>query len=182
MATINVLILAEGLGTRMKSDQAKVLHKLGSRPLIDHILRTAVKLNPEKIFVVVGHQAEKVEEAARAALDAAGAEKLSFVLQKEQRGTGHAVIGTEEATKQSRGSLLILYGDTPLVRPETLRKLNAEHERGKHAATFLTIRLVNPPAYGRIIRDPQGNFLKIIEERDCTPEQRRINELNPGFY
>ena len=182
MPTINVLILAAGLGTRMKSDQAKVLHKLGSRPLIDHILRTALKLHPEKIFVVIGHQAEKVEEAARAAVGAAAAEKLSFVLQKEQRGTGHAVICAAEAMKQSRGSLLILYGDTPLVRLETLRKLIAEHERGKHAATFLTIRLTDPPAYGRIMRDPQGNFLKIIEERDCTSEQRRINELNPGFY
>jgi bifunctional UDP-N-acetylglucosamine pyrophosphorylase / glucosamine-1-phosphate N-acetyltransferase len=181
-APINILILAAGLGTRMKSDQAKVLHQLGSRPLIDHILRTAMKLNPDKVFVVVGHQAEKVEEAARAAVDAAGAEKLNFVRQIEQRGTGHAVICASEALKHSRGSLLVLYGDTPLVRPETLHQLIAEHERGKHAATFLTIRLEDPPAYGRIIRDSQGNFLKIIEERDCTPEQRTINELNPGFY
>ena len=181
-APINVLILAAGLGTRMKSDQAKVLHKLGSRPLIAHVLRTAMKLNPEKVFVVVGHQAESVEQAARAAVDAAGAEKLSFVLQLEQRGTGHAVICAAEAMKQCRGSLLILYGDTPLVRPETLQNLIAEHERGKYAATFLTIRLANLPPYGRIIRDPQGNFLKIIEERDCTPEQRAINELNPGLY
>ncbi len=179
---VNVLILAAGLGTRMKSDQAKVLHKIGSRPLIAHVLRTAAQLDPENIFVVVGHQADKVEEAARASLGAASVEKLRFALQAEQKGTGHAVKCASEALKQARGLLLVFYGDTPAVKAETLRGLMAEHERGRHAATLLTIRVENPPAYGRIIRDSQGNFLQIIEERDCTPEQKAITELNPGFY
>jgi bifunctional UDP-N-acetylglucosamine pyrophosphorylase / glucosamine-1-phosphate N-acetyltransferase len=179
---VNVLILAAGLGTRMKSDQAKVLHKLGSRPLIAHVLRTVARLGPENLYAVVGYQAEKVEAAARDALDAMTAERLRFVLQSEQHGTGHAVICAKEALKNARGLLLVLYGDVPLVREETLRKLIAEHERGKHAATFLTIRLEDPPPYGRIIRDAQANFLKIVEERDCTPEQRTITELNPGLY
>jgi bifunctional UDP-N-acetylglucosamine pyrophosphorylase/glucosamine-1-phosphate N-acetyltransferase len=166
----------------MKSDQAKVLHKIGSRPLIAHVLRTAAQLDPENIFVVVGHQADKVEEAARVSLGDVGVEKLRFVLQAEQKGTGHAVKCASEALKQARGLLLVFYGDTPAVKAETLRRLIAEHERGGHAATLLTIRIENPPAYGRIIRDSEGNFLKIIEERDCAPEQKAITELNPGFY
>jgi bifunctional UDP-N-acetylglucosamine pyrophosphorylase/glucosamine-1-phosphate N-acetyltransferase len=166
----------------MKSEQAKVLHKIGSRPLIAHVLRTAIELGPENIFVVVGHQADKVEEAALDSLEVADAEKLRFVLQAEQRGTGHAVKCASEALKQARGLLLVFYGDTPAVKAETLRKLIAEHERGRHAATLITIRKENPPAYGRIIRDPKGDFLKIVEERDCAPEERAITELNPGFY
>ena len=180
---VNVLILAAGLGTRMKSDQAKVLHRLGSRPLIAHVLRTAAQLNPENIFVVVGHQSEKVEAAARAAFsDSAMAERLKFVLQDKQLGTGHAVKCATEAIKQARGLLVVFYGDTPAVNADTLRRLVAEHEAGKYAATLVTIRIENPPAYGRIVRDSKGNFLKIVEQRDCTPEQAAITELNPGFY
>lgn len=179
---VNILILAAGLGTRMKSEQAKVLHKLGSRPLIAHVLRTAAALDPENIFVVVGHQADRVEEAARAALNSEQAEKLCFVMQREQKGTGHAVKCAAEALKNARGLLLVFYGDTPLVKAETLRGLMEEHERGKHAATLVTIKINNPPAYGRIIRNGEGEFLKIVEQRDCTPEQRAITELNPGFY
>ncbi len=179
---VNVLILAAGLGTRMKSDQAKVLHKLGSRPLIAHVLRTVARLDPENLYAVVGYQAEKVEAAARDALDPPATERLRFVLQREQHGTGHAVLSARDALKNARGLLLVLYGDVPLVREETLRKLISEHERGKHAATFLTIRLEDPPPYGRIIRDAEGNFLKIVEARDCTPEQLTITELNPGLY
>lgn len=184
---VNVLILAAGLGTRMKSDQAKVLHKLGSRPLIAHILRTAVELDPENIFVVVGHQADKVEQAARAAFaDPAMAERLKFVLQDKQLGTGHAVKCASEAIKQAcgqnGGKILVFYGDTPAVKSSTLSKLIAEHEAGKHAATLVTIKLDPPPAYGRIIRNDKGGFLKIVEQRDCTPEQAAITELNPGFY
>jgi bifunctional UDP-N-acetylglucosamine pyrophosphorylase/glucosamine-1-phosphate N-acetyltransferase len=166
----------------MKSNQAKVLHKIGSRPLIAHVLRTAAALNPENIFVVVGQQAEKVEEAARAALDPATSEKLRFVLQSEQKGTGHAVKCAAEALKHARGLLVVFYGDTPLVKADTLRTLIAEHESAKNAATLITIRVDNPPAYGRIIRDAAGKFLKIVEQKDCTPEQRAITELNPGFY
>lgn len=179
---VNVLILAAGLGTRMKSAQAKVLHRLGSRPLISHVLRTAAQLNPENIFVVVGHQAEKVEAAARAALDVNTAEKLRFVLQTEQHGTGHAVKCARAAVQNARGLLVVFYGDTPAVKADTLRKLIAEHEAGRHAATLVTIRIEPPPAYGRIIRDAQGKFAQIVEQRDCTPQQAAITELNPGFY
>src|SRR5499426_4276119 len=179
---VNVLILAAGLGTRMKSSQAKVLHKIGSRPLIAHVLRKAAKLDPENIFVVVGHQAGKVEEVARASLTSGEAEKLRFVMQSEQRGTGHPVKCASRALENARGLLVVFYGDTPVVKAETLRKLIAAHERAENAATFITIRIDPPPAYGRIIRDAQGNFLKIVEERDCSPEERAITEVNPGFY
>src|SRR5262245_46958894 len=166
----------------MKSSQAKVLHKIGSRPLIARALRAAAGLEPENIFVVVGHQAGKVEEAARGSLSPADAEKLRFVMQSEQRGTGHAVKCAGDALKNASGRLVVFYGDTPGVKAETLRKLTAEHERAGNAATLLTTRIDPPPAYGRIVRDAQGNFLKIVEERDCTPEQRAITEVNPGFY
>ncbi|HEV2668635.1 MAG TPA: NTP transferase domain-containing protein, partial [Blastocatellia bacterium] len=165
---VNVLILAAGLGTRMKSSQAKVLHKIGSCPLIARSLRVAAELEPENIFVVVGHQAGKVEEAARASLGPADAEKLRFVMQSEQRGTGHAVKCAGDVLKNANGRLVVFYGDTPAVKAETLRKLVAEHERAGNAATLITIRIDPPPAYGRIIRDERGNFLKIVEERDCS--------------
>ena len=179
---INVLILAAGLGTRMKSSQAKVLHKIGSRPMISLALRAAVELEPENIFVVVGHQAGKVEEAARGSLSPADAEKLRFVLQSEQRGTGHAVICASDVLKNASGRLVVFYGDTPAVKADTLRKLASEHERAGNAATLITIRIDPPPAYGRIVRDARGNFLKIVEERDCSPDERAITEVNPGFY
>jgi bifunctional UDP-N-acetylglucosamine pyrophosphorylase / glucosamine-1-phosphate N-acetyltransferase len=178
----NILILAAGLGTRMKSEQAKVLHKLGGQPLIAHVVRGAARLNPEKIIVVTGYQAEQVEAAARAAIAPELAERLVFVRQTEQRGTGHAVICAREVLTEAKGSLIVSYGDAPLVKTSTLQKLVAEHESGQHAATLITIKMEVPPAYGRIIRDDEGQFVKIVEDKDCTPEQRAIQEVNPGFY
>lgn len=178
----NVLILAAGLGTRMKSEQAKVLHKLGSQPLIAHVLRSAIQLNPEKIIVVIGYQAEQVEAAARASLPPDLAERLVFVTQTEQHGTGHAVMCARDVLKAANGSLIVSYGDAPLVKAATLQKLQAEHESGQHAATLITIKMEVPPAYGRIVRDKEGQFAKIVEDKDCTPEQKLIQEVNPGFY
>ena len=178
----NVLILAAGLGTRMKSDQAKVLHKLGGQPLIAHVLRSAAQLNPEKIIVVIGYQAEQVEAAARAALDPDMAERLVFVLQTAQHGTGHAVMCAREILQSAKGSLIVSYGDAPLVKAATLQKLRAAHEANHNAATLITIQMEIPPAYGRIIRDDEGQFVKIVEDKDCTPEQKAVQEVNPGFY
>ncbi len=179
---INVLILAAGLGTRMKSDQAKVLHKLGSQPMIAHVLRTAAQLNPEKIIVIIGHQAEQVEAASRAALDPKMAERLVFVLQTEQKGTGHAVMSAREVLEKANGTLIVSYGDAPLVKASTLQKLKNTHEAEKNAATLITMKMEVPPAYGRIVRDEAGQFAKIVEDKDCTPEQKLIKEVNPGFY
>ena len=178
----NVLILAAGLGTRMKSDQAKVLHKLGGQPLVAHVLRAAAQLNPEKIIVVIGYQAEKVEAAARASLSPEMAERLVFVMQTEQRGTGHAVMCAREVLEEANGSLIVSYGDAPLVKATTLQKLRETHDAEKNAATIITIKMEIPPAYGRIVRDGDGQFVKIVEDKDCTPEQKAIQEVNPGFY
>ena len=179
---INILILAAGLGTRMKSDQAKVLHKLGSQPMIAHVLRTAAQLNPEKIIVVIGHQAEQVEAASRAALSPDMAERLVFVLQTEQKGTGHAVMSARKVLEKANGALIVSYGDAPLVKASTLQKLKSTHESEQNAATLITMKMEVPPAYGRIVRDEAEQFVKIVEDKDCTSAQKLITEVNPGFY
>lgn len=181
--TINVLVLAAGLGTRMKSDLAKVLHRIGSRPLIAYTLGTTARLEPEKIMVVVGHQAAEVEAAARDALrNTDSADRLEFVLQAEQLGTGHAVMSAREALKSASGSVIVLYGDAPRVRTETLVSLVQAHRLGAHDATLITTELAQPFGYGRIIRDAEGRFLRIAEEKDSTPAEKEVKEVNPGFY
>jgi bifunctional UDP-N-acetylglucosamine pyrophosphorylase/glucosamine-1-phosphate N-acetyltransferase len=179
----HVLILAAGLGTRMKSDLAKVLHRLGGEPLIAQVVRSATALDPASIVVVVGHQAAEVEAAARAALaETPYADRLRFATQAEQRGTGHAVMSARDAFAAEDGSILIIYGDVPLVQSATLKRLVDEHTAGGYAGTLLTTQLDNPFGYGRIIRDADGHFTRIVEEKDGTPAERAINEINPGFY
>lgn len=179
---INVVILAAGLGTRMKSQYAKALHKIGGRTLLGHLLNTSAQLNPDTITVVVGYQADLVEQAARTALDAHNAEKLRFAVQAEQRGTGHAVSSAKAAFQNQSGVLIVLYVDAPLVQADTLRQLVETHVNQKNSATLLTTRIDPPPAFGRIVRDEAGNFQKIVEQKDCTPELRALTEVNPGFY
>jgi bifunctional UDP-N-acetylglucosamine pyrophosphorylase / glucosamine-1-phosphate N-acetyltransferase len=179
---INVVILAAGLGTRMKSQYAKALHKIGGRTLLGHLLNTSAQLNPDTITVVVGYQADLVEQAARAALDTHNAEKLRFAVQAEQRGTGHAVSSAKAAFQNQPGVLIVLYVDAPLVQADTLRQLVETHVNEKNSATLLTTKIDPPPAFGRIVRDEVGNFQKIVEQKDCTPEQRALTEVNPGFY
>ncbi|MBV9211563.1 MAG: bifunctional UDP-N-acetylglucosamine diphosphorylase/glucosamine-1-phosphate N-acetyltransferase GlmU [Acidobacteria bacterium] len=181
-APLDVLILAAGLGTRMRSQKAKVLHELGGRPLIAHVCRTATALDPRRIYVVVGHQAEAVAEAVRAEL---GADGVSLIEQKEQRGTGDAVMCAREALADAGSTLLILSGDVPLVRAETLASLVHQHRthRGRGAAcTMLAVRLEDPTGYGRIIRDAEGRFERIVEQKDASPEERAITEINAGIY
>jgi bifunctional UDP-N-acetylglucosamine pyrophosphorylase/glucosamine-1-phosphate N-acetyltransferase len=181
-APLDVLILAAGLGTRMRSGTAKVLHKLGGRPLIAHVCRTASALTSRPIYVIVGHQAEQVEAAVRVELDEHGA---IFITQVKQRGTGDAVMVAREAFVNAGSTLLVLSGDVPLVRAETLGALIQQHRahRGRGAAcTLLTVRLEDPTSYGRIVRDEEGRFLKIVEQRDATPEERQIKEINAGIY
>ena len=179
---INVVILAAGLGTRMKSQYAKALHKIGGRTLLGHLLNTSAQLNPDTITVVVGYQADLVEQAARAMLDDKNAEKLRFAVQAEQRGTGHAVSSAKAAFENQSGVLIVLYVDAPLVQTDTLRQLVETHVNEKNSATLLTTRIDPPPAFGRIVRDEAGNFQKIVEQKDCTSDQRALTEVNPGFY
>jgi bifunctional UDP-N-acetylglucosamine pyrophosphorylase/glucosamine-1-phosphate N-acetyltransferase len=177
--TLDILILAAGLGTRMKSSQAKVLHKLGGRPLVAHVCQTAALLNPRKTCVVVGYQADQVKAAVEKEL---GSDQASFVTQAEQRGTGDAVVAARSALVQANSTVLILSGDVPLVRVETLRALIDKHLGDDAAGTILTVRLENPTGYGRVVRDEAGKFVKIVEQKDATEEERQILEINSGIY
>ncbi|HVF56678.1 MAG TPA: bifunctional UDP-N-acetylglucosamine diphosphorylase/glucosamine-1-phosphate N-acetyltransferase GlmU [Pyrinomonadaceae bacterium] len=181
---LDVLILAAGLGTRMRSGTAKVLHQLGGRPLIAHACRTASALMKEArpVYVIVGHQAEEVKAAVREEL---GEEGAVFITQAEQRGTGDAVMVAREALAEVNSTLLVLSGDVPLVRAETLGALIHQHRthRGRGAAcTLLSVRLEDPTGYGRVIRDAEGRFERIVEQRDATPEERQVSEINAGIY
>ena len=181
-APLDVLILAAGLGTRMRSQTAKVLHRLDGRPLVAHVCRAAAALSPRSIYVIVGHQAEAVEAAVSEELGDGGA---TYVRQREQRGTGDAVMAAREHLLNAGSTLLTLYGDLPLVRAETLGALVHQHRthRGRGAAcTMLTVRLEDPTGYGRIVRDEDGRFQKIVEQKDATPEERQIKEINAGIY
>jgi bifunctional UDP-N-acetylglucosamine pyrophosphorylase / glucosamine-1-phosphate N-acetyltransferase len=175
---LNILIMAAGLGTRMKSKRAKVLHELDGRPLIGHLLRTAKALDPRQIIVVVGYQAQEVEEAALAEVG----DLASFVMQEKQRGTGDAVECARSVLENSDSLLLVINGDVPLIKAETLRKLIEQHESTGAKCSFLSVHLENPTGYGRVIRDQDGNFQKIVEQRDTTEAERQVKEINAGVY
>jgi bifunctional UDP-N-acetylglucosamine pyrophosphorylase/glucosamine-1-phosphate N-acetyltransferase len=175
---LNVLVMAAGLGTRMKSNRAKVLHELGGAPLIAHVVRAAQALKPQAIIVIVGHQAEEVE---RATLAEAG-DLARFVTQAQQRGTGDAVESARSELENSDSLVLVLSGDVPLIKSETLRKFIEHHTNAGAACSILSVRLENPAGYGRIIRDNNESFQKIVEHRDATDEQRQLREINSGIY
>ena len=164
----------------MKSQKAKVLHELGGRPLIAHVVAKALALHPRKVIVVVGHQAEAVEAAVSSAFN--NDEAVGFALQKEQRGTGDAVLAARDALNDADSVLLILSGDVPLVREETLQKLVEHHVSNAATCTILAVRLENPTGYGRIVRDDQNQFSRIVEQKDATDDERTIREINSGIY
>ena len=171
----HVLILAAGQGTRMRSNRPKVLHNLAGLTLIEHVLRAAAALAPESTGVVIGHFADQV----RAGLATHAA--LGFALQTEQLGTGHAVLQAEPLFHARRGSLVVLSGDVPTIRPETLQRLVETHERAEAAATVLSARVARPYGYGRIVRK-NGRISRIVEERDASDGQRQLKEINSGIY
>ena len=170
--------MAAGLGTRMKSQRAKVLHELGGSPLIAHVVRTAQALDPKTILVVVGHQAEEVEQATVAEVGGLA----SFAVQAQQRGTGDAVESARSQLEHSDSLVLVLSGDVPLIKLETLRKFIEHHQASGADCSILSVRLENPTGYGRIIRDQNGAFQKIVEQRDANDEQRQVKEINSGIY
>jgi bifunctional UDP-N-acetylglucosamine pyrophosphorylase/glucosamine-1-phosphate N-acetyltransferase len=175
---LNVLIMAAGLGTRMKSNRAKVLHEMGGAPLIAYVVRAAQALEPRSIIVIVGHQAEEVERAALAEVG----ELASFVVQEKQRGTGDAVESARSLLQSSDSLVLVLSGDVPMIRVETLQRLIEHHNHTGAACSILSVRLENPTGYGRIVRDESGAFRKIVEQRDATEEERQVREINSGIY
>ncbi|HUQ95792.1 MAG TPA: bifunctional UDP-N-acetylglucosamine diphosphorylase/glucosamine-1-phosphate N-acetyltransferase GlmU [Bryobacteraceae bacterium] len=174
---MTILILAAGLGTRMKSRKAKVLHQAGGKSLIEHVVDTALELTtPESIHVVVGHQAQQVEEIL-------ASRGVRFVLQTEQKGTGHAVLSCEAAAGAERnGRVVVLYGDVPLLSLETLRSLISLHAGSGAAATAITTSLNDPHGYGRVVRNDRGEVTAVVEEKAATDVQRLICEINAGIY
>lgn len=172
-----VIVLAAGEGTRMKSQTPKVLHELCGRALVDHMLAAARDLDPERLLVVIGHALERVgAHLAQTSPDARA------VVQREQRGTGHAVRTVLEEVGTITGTVLVTYGDVPLLRTETLADLLEQHATDGNAVTVLTAQVPDPTGYGRIIRDADQAVLEIVEEKDATPQQRAIKEMNSGIY
>ena len=176
---MDILILAAGLGTRMKSRKAKVLHQLDGRPLVAHVSRTAESVKPRQIYVVVGHQAETVEAAVLGELDQ---DLVTFVNQSQQLGTGDAVMAARNVLRNAESTLLILSGDVPLIRADTLLLLLKRHREKKSAVTILSVRMETPTGYGRIVRNDAGRVLLIAEEKDATDAEKQIREINSGIY
>jgi bifunctional UDP-N-acetylglucosamine pyrophosphorylase/glucosamine-1-phosphate N-acetyltransferase len=170
-----IIILAAGKGTRMRSDLAKVLHRAGGLPLLEHVIRTAQSLKPSQVIAVVGHQAEEVGALAQSL----GAKT---VLQQPQRGTGHAMQIARRAIRSGAKLGVVVTGDAPLLRAETLKALIDVHRRGEAACTILTAELADPAGYGRIIRDSEGRVQAIVEDKSATPEQRAVREVNSSIY
>ncbi len=172
---LSVIVLAAGKGTRMKSELAKVLHPVCGRPLLHYSLELAREIGARKIVCVIGHQADLI----RRRFDAAD---VIFVEQREQLGTGHAVLQAREAFPDEDGTILILCGDVPLLRRATVEALVTRHIATGAAVTVMTTRLADPGHYGRVVTDDRGEVLKIVEARDATPGEREIREINTGIY
>jgi len=196
-----VIILAAGLGKRMKSpDKPKVMYELRGKPLIQYVVELSLKVGACRIVLVVGHKREMViefltnllpylpspteggsEETPEGSEDVSNA-VFDFAVQDPQLGTGHAVMQAEPYLKGCFGDVLILSGDVPMLKHETVEKLIEEHRRNKNDATLLTTVFKNPAGYGRIVRDSNNRFVKIVEEKDADDDEKKINEINPAIY
>ena len=169
------IILAAGEGKRMKSTLAKVLHPVGGVPMLTHSIAAARAAGSQRIVVVIGHQGEQVRALYRA-------DDLLFAEQREQLGTGHAVLQAREFFRDYEGAIVILCGDVPLILPETVRALYDHHRSQGATVTVLTTQPPDPTGYGRIVTADDGSILKIVEERDATVEEKSIREINTGIY
>lgn len=168
------VILAAGKGTRMQSKLYKVLHKVCDRTMVELVLDSLNDLEMQEVITVVGHGAERVKEVL--------GDRTKFVLQAEQLGTAHAVKVAKDELKDKEGTTIVMYGDTPLIRPETINSMLDHHENTNAKATVLTAIADDPFAYGRIIRDVNGKLVKIVEEKDATEQEKKIKEINSGIY
>jgi UDP-N-acetylglucosamine diphosphorylase/glucosamine-1-phosphate N-acetyltransferase len=196
-----VVILAAGLGKRMKNpEKPKVMFELNGKPMIQYVVELALSVNAERIIPIVGHRREQViefltnllpnlpvpseggsKELPEGSEDTSNA-VIDFAVQEPQLGTGHAVMQTESYLQDFDGEVLILSGDVPLLRYETVERLIDEHFSNKHFVTLLTAIFKDPTGYGRIVRDSNGRFEKIVEHRDATEEEKKISEMNPAIY
>jgi bifunctional UDP-N-acetylglucosamine pyrophosphorylase/glucosamine-1-phosphate N-acetyltransferase len=173
---LEVIVLAAGLGTRMKSQTIKILHRAAGRPLIDYVLDLASQISERPPVMVVGHQRQAVQEHV--------GNRARYAVQEQQLGTGHAVLQAVDLLgRDIRGrKILVLSGDVPLTRPETLKRLIEEHQRSGNALTLLTMKLDDPALYGRIVRDNNGAVTRIVEAKDANEQQRQVREVNAGIY
>ena len=170
-----VIILAAGKGTRMKSSLAKVLLPVAGHPLLHYVLDLSSKLKPARTIVVVGHQAEQVQ-------DAFADRDVEFVVQHEQLGTGHAAQQAKEKLENFKGLVLVLCGDMPLIRAGTLQKMIAGHKESGAKCTMLTLKSSGQHDFGRIIRDDKGSVLRIVEFKDASVAEKKVDEFNSGVY
>ena len=175
MKQLGVIILAAGLGKRMRSTQPKVLHSLAGKPLLSRVITAIQRLHPDRLVVVVGHKAEEVQRVC-------GGDGIAFALQREQRGTGDAVRSAQPALHDFQGDILIACGDTPLLTTATLAQFVQEHHARNATLSVLTVELADPGNYGRVIRTATGQIVKIVEARDASPEERAVREINSGIY
>jgi bifunctional UDP-N-acetylglucosamine pyrophosphorylase/glucosamine-1-phosphate N-acetyltransferase len=173
MSKLKAVILAAGAGTRMKSKRPKVIHSILDKTMVDYVIEAAKEAGVEDICVVVGHESQQVKEAIK--------KEVTYVEQKEQLGTGHAVMQASNFIGDS-GKTLILFGDTPLITGNTLKSMIQYHNDNKNAVTVLSAMVPDGTGYGRIVRDNNNNFLKSVEHKDATEEERLINEINSGMY
>src|SRR4051812_29569393 len=178
---LTVIVLAAGGGTRMKSKTMKVLHRIGGPSMIAHVLTAAQALDPDRVVAVVGHQREQVGAHIHATFP-----DVVLAVQEEQHGTGHAVRMAVEAVAQQRGqeisgTVVVAYGDTPLLRGDSLREFADEHEAAQRAVSILSGIVPDPFGYGRVLRNHEGDVEAIVEEKDATPEQREVREINSGI-
>lgn len=175
MANLAVVVLAAGMGKRMKSDIPKVLHPVLGRPMLSYVYDAVLNLSPKRVVVVVGHGSDQVKEIS-------DSKKITYATQAKQLGTGHAANSAHEALKSFKGNVLIINGDFPLITSATLKRLIQSHERKRADLSVLTTLLEDPTGYGRIKRDQNGNAIRIVEEKDATREERFIDEINSGTY
>ena len=168
-----VIILAAGKGTRMQNPLPKVLIPIFGKPIVEYVLDIAEKLCPARTLVVVGYQADRIQEKF-------AKRDLEFVLQEEQLGTGHAAYQTEKVLTNFEGNVLILCGDMPLIKGETLRQLINRHKKLEAKCTLLTLKAGVSNDFGRIIRDDKGSILKIVEFRDASEKEKNVDEFNSG--
>lgn len=175
MQDLAVIILAAGKGTRMRSSLAKVLLPVAGHPLLHHVLDISSQLNPLRTIVVVGHQADQVQETF-------ADRKVEFVVQHEQLGTGHAAQQAHTALKNFSGQVLVLCGDMPLIRPQTLMQMLEIHSKNEAQCTMLTLKSKGCHDFGRIIRDEKGSVLRIVELKDASEAEKNVDEFNSGVY